>query len=228
MDLRARLSAVNITPTATGRLGSAAGSRIDSSTPKPAVDRGGLTAVVSGSAPRAPGDRFDLPLDLVAGLELVRAVGGGVAQVGGILRRLRDLAEQCCDSTLADEVRAALAQQYEDGLGELDQVAGAAEHAGIRLLDGTGGVVPIRVDSVTGGLGTLNAELWSSYDTAGLSLVCGLRDADEARAARGEIDAALALADAAATVWRDAEAQLVQALGEHGRTPRGSYFSGRA
>ncbi len=79
------------------------------------------------------------------GISLAQVAEGGLAQIGDILTRMRELAEEAANGTLGASERSALDNEYQQLMSEIDRIAEVTEFNGVKLLNGsqtgsTGGV----------------------------------------------------------------------------------------
>jgi flagellin len=128
------------------------------------------------------------------GIAVIQTAEGAAAEVGNLLKRMRELAVQSSSETLATTERSYIEQEYDSLVSEVDRIAQATEFNGIALASGTGTtqiVVQIGAnntanDRITIGLGNLTS--------TGLTLAPAtvtLGSATQAQAALGFIDAAV-------------------------------------
>jgi flagellin len=130
------------------------------------------------------------------GISLVQVAEGSLDEVNNILLRLRELAEQAATETLGFSERLHLQGEFTELLDEIDRISATAEFNGIRLLDGTAGVLRVQV-----GIGTdastsaVSIDLQGAMNSAGLAIdpaVVGIigTNGDNARVALGLIESA--------------------------------------
>ncbi|MEZ5691822.1 MAG: flagellin [Rickettsiales bacterium] len=67
---------------------------------------------------------------------LLQVADSGVGQIGDILQQLRNLAQQAGSPVLNDDNRAALSEQFEQLIGQLNSVVGGTSFNNKKLLDG--------------------------------------------------------------------------------------------
>jgi len=70
------------------------------------------------------------------GISFVQVAEGGLAEVGNILIRLRELSIQAATDTVSDRERAFIDQEYQSLKAEVDRIANVTEYAGTPLLNG--------------------------------------------------------------------------------------------
>lgn len=71
------------------------------------------------------------------GVSLSQVAEGGLTEIGSILTRMRELAEQSSNGTLDTSARSALDNEYSQLKSEIDRISNVTEFNGIKLLDGT-------------------------------------------------------------------------------------------
>ncbi len=71
------------------------------------------------------------------GISLAQVAEGGLTEIGNILTRMRELAEEAANGTLTDTERSALDNEYQQLKSELDRIANVTEFNGVKLLDGS-------------------------------------------------------------------------------------------
>lgn len=71
------------------------------------------------------------------GISLTQTAEGGLTEIGNILSRLRELAEESSNGTLGATERSALDNEYAQLLSEIDRISNVTEFNGIKLLDGS-------------------------------------------------------------------------------------------
>ncbi len=79
------------------------------------------------------------------GISLVQIAEGGLAEVGNILIRLRELAVQAASDTIGPTERKFLNVEFEQLTQEIDRIANATEFNKVPLLNGTGAVFDIQI-----------------------------------------------------------------------------------
>ncbi len=71
------------------------------------------------------------------GISLAQVAEGGLSEIGNILARMRELAEQAANGTLGTSERSALNNEYSQLINEIDRISNVTEFNGIKLLDGS-------------------------------------------------------------------------------------------
>ena len=71
------------------------------------------------------------------GISVVQTAEGATSEVGGILKRMRELAVQSSSETLANDERAYVQDEFVALSGEIDRIANVTEFNGVALGDGS-------------------------------------------------------------------------------------------
>ncbi|MEW6720379.1 MAG: flagellin [Thermodesulfobacteriota bacterium] len=71
------------------------------------------------------------------GISMAQTTEGGLSEMGNILGRMRELAEQAANGTLGNAERITLDKEYQQLKTEIDRIANATEFNGAKLLDGS-------------------------------------------------------------------------------------------
>ena len=79
------------------------------------------------------------------GVSLVQIAEGGLAEVGNIMIRLRELAVQAASDTIGPTERKFLNVEFEQLTSEVDRIANSTEFNRVPLLNGTGSVFDIQI-----------------------------------------------------------------------------------
>ncbi|WGL60372.1 flagellin [Pigmentibacter sp. JX0631] len=83
------------------------------------------------------------------GISLIQTAEGGMNEIQNMLIRMRELGVQAASDTIGPKERVYLDIEYQALKDEIDRVAYATEFNGTQLLDGTGGILEIQIN--TGG-----------------------------------------------------------------------------
>ena len=83
------------------------------------------------------------------GISLIQTAEGGMNEIHNILIRMRELGVQAASDTIGPKERVYLDIEYQALKDEIDRIAYATEFNGTQLLDGTGGILEIQIN--TGG-----------------------------------------------------------------------------
>jgi len=125
------------------------------------------------------------------GISMVQTAEGALDEVSNILLRLRELAEQSLNGTLTDVERGYLNDEYQDLLAEIDRISNSADFNGRKLLDGSGTTVAIQVGIGTDTWDSIDVDLSTDMDAAGLLLAADISTAANAAIAMDEVTAAV-------------------------------------
>jgi flagellin len=99
------------------------------------------------------------------GISLAQTAEGSLGEIGNNLQRIRELAVQAANSTNSASDRAAINQEVQQRLAEIDRTSSQTSFNGQRILDGTFGSANFQVGANAG-------------ETIGLSLNTSMRTAD--------------------------------------------------
>ncbi|MBX9703624.1 MAG: flagellin [Silvanigrellaceae bacterium] len=83
------------------------------------------------------------------GISLVQTAEGGLNEIQNILSRMRELGVQAASDTIGPKERNYLDLEYQALKSEVDRIANSTDFNGTQLLDGTGGILEIQIN--TGG-----------------------------------------------------------------------------
>nr|BFD31667.1 flagellin [Pigmentibacter ruber] len=83
------------------------------------------------------------------GISLIQTAEGGMNEIQNMLIRMRELGVQAASDTIGPKERVYLDIEYQALKDEIDRIAYATEFNGTQLLDGTGGILEIQIN--TGG-----------------------------------------------------------------------------
>ena len=78
-------------------------------------------------------------------ISLIQTSEGGLSEISNIVIRLRELAVQAASDTIGDTERGFTDVEYQSLKDEIDRISTAAEFNGIKVLDGTGGLLEFQV-----------------------------------------------------------------------------------
>lgn len=79
------------------------------------------------------------------GVSMVQVAEGGLAEVGNMLIRMRELAIQAASDTVGDRERVFTDAEFQQLKNEIQRVAEVTEFNGTNLLSGTGGVLEFQI-----------------------------------------------------------------------------------
>ena len=95
------------------------------------------------------------------GVSLVQTAEGALGEVQNILTRMSELGVQAASDTIGPQERVYVDREYQALKQELDRITNSTEFNGTHLLDGTGGILDIQIN--TGGKNLLGVDR-ISYD----------------------------------------------------------------
>ena len=126
------------------------------------------------------------------GISLLQIADGGAANIGGLLARLRELAEQSVSGILGANERSFLDQEFVALRSEIDRISAVTEFNGVKLLSGTGNdSLSIQIGFRSSANDTLTLSL-NDLDTSQLSLTnVNVSTSANALSALGNIDSAI-------------------------------------
>src|SRR5690554_1399189 len=84
------------------------------------------------------------------GISLAQTTEGALQEVTNNLQRIRELAVQAANATNSDSDRAALNQEVEQRIAEVNRIASQTSFNGLKVLDGTFGVQNFQVGANAG------------------------------------------------------------------------------
>lgn len=78
-------------------------------------------------------------------ISMVQVAEGGLSEISNIVIRLRELAVQAASDTIGDTERSFTNKEFQKLKDEVDRISRSSEFNGIKLLDGTGGILEFQV-----------------------------------------------------------------------------------
>lgn len=136
------------------------------------------------------------------GISLLQIADGGAANIGGLLARLRELAEQSASGILGSNERSFLDQEFVALRSEIDRISAVTEFNGVKLLSGSANdSLSIQIGFRSSSNDTLTLSL-NDLDRISLGLTTtNVSTSGAALAALSDIDSAIsAVASARANV----------------------------
>ncbi len=136
------------------------------------------------------------------GISLLQIADGGAGNIGGILARLRELAEQSASGILGSNERSFLDQEFLALRSEIDRISAVTEFNGVKLLSGSeNNTLSIQIGFRSSANDTLTLSL-QDLDRGSLNLATtNVSTSESALAALSNIDSAIsAVASARANV----------------------------
>lgn len=79
------------------------------------------------------------------GISLIQVAEGGMAEMGNILTRFRELSIQAASDTIGDKERGFIDKEVQQLRGEIDRIAQTTEFNGRKLLSGEGEMLEVQV-----------------------------------------------------------------------------------
>ncbi len=136
------------------------------------------------------------------GISLLQIADGGAGNIGGLLARLRELAEQSASGILGSNERSFLDQEFLALRSEIDRISAVTEFNGVKLLSGTvNDSLSIQIGFRSSANDTLSLSL-NDLDRVALGLTtANVSTSAAALVALGQIDSAIsAVASARANI----------------------------
>jgi len=84
------------------------------------------------------------------GVSMVQTTNTALAQITSSLQRIRALAGEAAGGTLTEQNQAALQQEVTQQISEVNRIASQTQFNGIRLMDGSAGVIQVQVGANVG------------------------------------------------------------------------------
>jgi flagellin len=78
-------------------------------------------------------------------ISLIQTAEGGLSEISNMIIRLRELAMQASSDTVGDQERAFTDIEFQNLKEEIDRISKTSEFNGIKLLDGTGGMLEFQI-----------------------------------------------------------------------------------
>lgn len=130
------------------------------------------------------------------GISLVQTSEGALNEISSVLVRLRELAVQANNGTASTNDQQAMNEEFQQLVGEVDRIGRAAEFSGIKLLDGSQGIISFQVGfGTTSSVDTLDVRLSPALSTSlaleNLTLMPSDGSSGPANAAMNTIDSAI-------------------------------------
>ncbi|MEM7309970.1 MAG: flagellin [Planctomycetota bacterium] len=125
------------------------------------------------------------------GISLVQTAEGALNEVTSNLTRMRELSIQAANGTLNAGDRAALDQEFQDLIVEIDRVATQTDFNGIELLDGSEATVSIQIGTEAGETVDIVLSAMTDGDLGLTGGTFNLDDVTNASAALATIDTAI-------------------------------------
>lgn len=148
------------------------------------------------------------------GVSIIEVAEAGTAEVGNIVKRMRELAVQAASETLDDDERAYIVDEFTQLADEVDRIAGSTEFNGVELGDGTNSTLAVQVGVMSGGDSEIDITLGDlSADTLGVDTAAiDLSTAADASTALTDIDAAIDMLNGYRSTYGAVQNRLESAL----------------
>jgi flagellin len=117
------------------------------------------------------------------GISLAQTAEGALGEVTNNLQRIRELAVQAANATNSSSDRAALDQEVQQRLAEIDRIASQTNFNGQKILDGTFGTAAFQVGANVGE--TISVNLAQSTKITSMGQIATTRNATPGTAAYG-------------------------------------------
>lgn len=78
-------------------------------------------------------------------ISMVQVAEGGLSEISNLVIRLRELSVQAASDTIGDTERGFTNNEFQKLKDEIDRISRASEFNGIKLLDGTGGMLEFQI-----------------------------------------------------------------------------------
>ena len=125
------------------------------------------------------------------GVSLVQTAEGALGEVSNIINRMRELAIQAANGTLATQDRTTLDTEYQELIAEIDRIASTTTFNGVALLSGTTATIGIQAGINAGEVITVNLQN-TTTGAGGVNLAgTSVTDVTNATAALAVIDTAV-------------------------------------
>ncbi|MEM7309969.1 MAG: flagellin [Planctomycetota bacterium] len=125
------------------------------------------------------------------GISLVQTAEGALNEVNSNLTRMRELAIQASNETLNSGDRAALDEEFQELITEIDRIATQTDFNGIELLDGSEATISIQVGTETAETVDISLSGMTDGDLGLTGSTFNLDDITNASAALATIDTAV-------------------------------------
>jgi flagellin len=125
------------------------------------------------------------------GISMLQTAEGAMDEVSNILQRMKELAQQSLNGTLGDAEREYLNLEYTALIEEMDRIAATTDFNGVKMLDGTGGIVGIQVGITNLPDDRIAVDLSQAQTASDLGIANTIGTVAEAQNAMGEIDVAI-------------------------------------
>jgi len=135
------------------------------------------------------------------GISMLQSAEGAMDEVNNILQRMKELAAQSLNGTLGPTERGYLNTEYQALMEEIDRIAATVEFNGLKMFDGSAGVLTFQVGITALPQDRIAVDLSANMDAASLGLVADITDVANANLALAEVDTAIGNAVSARAGW---------------------------
>jgi len=135
------------------------------------------------------------------GISMLQSAEGAMDEVNNILQRMKELAAQSLNGTLGPTERGYLNTEYQALMEEIDRIAATVEFNGLKMFDGSAGVLSFQVGITALPQDRIAVDLSATMDAASLGLVSDITDVANANLALAEVDVAIGNAVSARAGW---------------------------
>ncbi len=87
------------------------------------------------------------------GISMLQIGEGALSEVGNLLVRMRELSMQASSDTIGDRERGMVAKEYDQLLNEIDRISAVTNFNGTALLNGSGDVINLQINTKNSDLG---------------------------------------------------------------------------
>lgn len=104
------------------------------------------------------------------GISVVQTADGAMDEISNIIIRMRELAMQSISETVSLEQRGFLDAEFQSLVHEISRISQSTEFNGIKLLDGSAGVLSLNVGIGDSAASSIDLDLSRSFTSGGLTL----------------------------------------------------------
>jgi flagellin len=104
------------------------------------------------------------------GISVVQTADGALDEVSNILIRMRELAMQSANGTVTNDQRLHLDAEFQTLIQEITRIGEGTEFNGMKLLDGSAGVLSLHVGIGNSTASSIDLDLSDSFTAGGLTL----------------------------------------------------------
>ncbi len=104
------------------------------------------------------------------GISVVQTADGAMDEISNILVRMRELAMQSATGTVTNKQRGHLDSEFQALIDEITRIGNSTEFNGVKLLDGSAGVMSLHVGIGNSESSSIDLDLGTSFTGGGLTL----------------------------------------------------------